>query len=164
MSGKNIKISKFSHERKLREIRRSGAFTADLYVPYQLYSYTLSKIKKNKSLSRYLEILLNEYKAQLFQEQKPHSLERTSYQRKAQDLKRVSFRPKEKDWAELRSIARYLGISMCKTFVLLLELERNDETENSPKKREKVKYRIQSLIQKFSPKRDQITFELIVDW
>ncbi|MBM9576846.1 DUF1564 family protein [Leptospira sp. 201903070] len=164
MDGKNLKRNKFSHERKLRDTRRLGSFTADLYVPFQLYSYTLERIGKNKSLSAYLDVLLKEYKTQILQEQRPHFSERTSYQRKAQNLKRLSFRPKEGDWAELRSIARYLGISMCKTFVLLLEMEKNEERESSQKKEKNSKYRIQSLIQKFSPKRDQITFELIVDW
>ncbi|MBM9500001.1 DUF1564 family protein [Leptospira sp. 201903071] len=164
MGGKKLKTNKFSHERRLKETRRFGNFTADLYVPFQLYSYVLTRIGKNKSLSKYLEVLLKEYKTQILQEQRPHSSERTSYQEKAQDLKRLSFRPKEGDWAELRSIARYLGTSMCKTFVLLLELERSEERENSQKRPENAKCRIQSLIQKFSPKRDQITFELIVDW
>ncbi|PJZ53634.1 DUF1564 family protein [Leptospira adleri] len=117
MSEQNKKTDKFFHERKLRDSRRSGYFTADLYVPFQLYSYALERIQKNKSLSAYLEILLKEYREQMIQIKRPHSLERTSYQRKSQDLKRLSFRPKEKDWAELRTIARYLGISMCKTFV-----------------------------------------------
>lgn len=164
MSEQNKKTDKFFHERTLRDSRRSGYFTADLYVPFQLYFYALERIQKNKSLSAYLEILLKEYREQMIQTKRPHSLERTSYQRKSQDLKRLSFRPKEKDWAELRTIARYLGISMCKTFVLLLEMEKNDEKKNPHKKTEKTKFRIQSLIQKFSHKRDQITFELIVDW
>lgn len=43
-------------------------------------------------------------------------------------------------------------------------MEKNDEKKNPHKKTEKTKFRIQSLIQKFSHKRDQITFELIVDW
>ncbi|WP_167883770.1 DUF1564 family protein [Leptospira stimsonii] len=164
MSGQNKKTNRFFHEKQLKGSRRANYFTSDLYVPLQLYPYALERIKKHKSLSVYLEILLNEYKEEAIQTQKPNSLERISYQKKSQDLKRISFRPKAKDWAELRTISRYLGISMCKTFVLLLEMERRDEKGISFKISEKAKYRIQSLIQKFSHKRDQITFELIVDW
>ncbi|XDD50542.1 DUF1564 family protein [Leptospira sp. WS92.C1] len=169
MNGKNTKFDKFSHTRRLQNdaYRKRNRFTADLYVPFELYSYTLSRIRKNKNLSIYLERLLKNYNIEILKNTKPYKYERTSYQSKFQHLKRLSFRPQSQDWAELRSVSRYLGISMCKAFVLLLELERRNTQENGnlSKKRSNPRcYRIINLIQKISPKKDQIVFELIVDW
>ncbi|TGK32717.1 DUF1564 family protein [Leptospira gomenensis] len=153
---------KFTHERQFRKKR----FTADLYIPKELYSYAIVKIKKNKNLTTYLSLLLKNYKTTTLRTQKPHKSDRTLYQKGSQSLIRFSFRPENLDWAELRAIARYLGISMCKTFILLMETEKQEGTKkrNPLGKQYRNRIRIVSLVQKFFVKGNRIDFELISDW
>ncbi|MDV6234314.1 DUF1564 family protein [Leptospira ellisii] len=153
---------KFTHGREFRK----GRFTADLYVPLELYSYTIFKIKKNRNLTSYLKALLKNYKTTTLKTQKPSTNERTAYQKGSQSLMRISFRPDNLDWAELRTIARYLGVSMCKTFVLLMETEKQETLKSRIpfRKLRQNKIRIVSLLQKFSRKGNRIDFKLIADW
>lgn len=50
------------------------------------------------------------------------------YQKPRQSLQKVNFRPSGRDWGEFKTIARGCGVSMCRLFVALLELdsEKND--------------------------------------
>ncbi|MBW0433491.1 DUF1564 family protein [Leptospira yasudae] len=163
MNGKKIHFPKFQHSRELRT--SNGRFTADVYIPTKFYSYALKKIHQNRNLANYLKNLLQSYKFEILKNQKPHKRERVSYQSKSLGLMRISFRPNEQDWAELRTLGRYLGTSMCKTFVLLMALEMRKSTvkEFLDQRIDKTKCKITSLVQSFSIKNQQIVFELIVD-
>ncbi|TGL78164.1 DUF1564 family protein [Leptospira yasudae] len=163
MNGEKINSRKFRHSKKLETSK--GRFTADIYVPIELYSYALKRIRQNKNLATYLSNLLQNYKFEILKNQKPHKRERISYQSKSLGLMRISFRPNEQDWAELRTLGRYLGTSMCKAFVLLMDLEKRKSTtkEFLRSRIDKTKCGITSLLQRFSIKNRQIVFELIVD-
>ncbi|EKO07910.1 PF07600 domain protein [Leptospira interrogans str. C10069] len=50
---------------------------------------------------------------------------KTLYQETELELVRFSFRPNAADWAELRLVARYYGVSICNFFVMLLTFDEN---------------------------------------
>ncbi|TGM03096.1 DUF1564 family protein [Leptospira barantonii] len=165
MGGIKKNSKKFVHNRNLKSGKDKIRFTSDFYVPIELYSYVIKRIQKEKNLAFYLKRLLKDQRLKILRNQTPHNKERTSYQLKFQGLIRLSFRPNENDWAELRSLARYLGTSMCKAFVLLMDLEKQQlpNKESSKNGLFKTKFRITSLLQKFSREKRYITFELILD-
>lgn len=156
---------KFTHNRNVKSGKDKSRFTADFYVPIELYSYVIQRIREEKSLTFYLKKLLKDHRFEILRNQEPHRKERTSYQSKFQGLVRISFRPNESDWAELRSVSRYLGISMCKIFILLMNLEKRKPTKEKSAKEViyKTKLRITSHLQKFYHEKNYMTFELILD-
>ncbi|MGJ4753379.1 DUF1564 family protein [Leptospira kmetyi] len=165
MGGTKKNSKKFLHNRNLKLGKDKNRFTADFYVPIELYSYVIKRIRRERNLAFYLKKLLKDHRLEILRNQEPHKKERTSYQMKFQGLIRLSFRPNENDWAELRSIARYLGVSMCKAFVLLTNLEKRrlSNEESAKEGISKTKFGIISLLQKFSREKNSITFELIFD-
>ena len=66
----------------------------------------------------------------------PHGLPRrghftTLYQEPALDLQPFNFRVRGEDWGEFKTLARGLGVSMCRLFVALLLLESSSEKEKN---------------------------------
>lgn len=72
----------------------------------------------------YLRYLLSRYRSE-FENLNPGGMltDRTSYQSGGLNLVRVSLRPYWGDWLELSVLARSLGCSRCKLFVMLCELD-----------------------------------------
>lgn len=70
----------------------------------------------------YLHYLLRRYKRFLLSGNIPANPPtiKVQYQDKFQLLTRVNFRPSEEDWADLSLLAKALGVSRCKLFVILL--------------------------------------------
>ena len=98
--------------------------SSTLKIPEHLY---LSMILRGMSLggiSRYLHHLLDKYRYLNYSGQLPlNDGAKTLYQEKGQNLKKVSFRPENEDWIELKLIAQTHGISATYLFVILLELD-----------------------------------------
>lgn len=76
----------------------------------------------------YLRYLLGRYRSALENWCKDAPLtDRTSYQPAGLNLMRVSLRPLSGDWLELSVLARAIGCSRCKLFILLCELDLENE-------------------------------------
>ncbi|MBW0435755.1 DUF1564 family protein [Leptospira yasudae] len=100
--------------------------SSDLWIPKRTISNLKQKIAKHGSLKRVLSFLLNNNRNRLASFLVPSRKEKTSYQKANLDLVRFSLRPDASDWAELRLLARYYGISICQFFVILLDLDKTD--------------------------------------
>ncbi|MCE9500741.1 MAG: DUF1564 domain-containing protein [Leptospira sp.] len=90
----------------------------ELYVPFVIRAMSVG------GAAKYLRRLLNEYRFINFSGDHPVA-ERAKilYQAKGLNLKRVSFRPRNEDWIELKLIAQAHGVSATRFFVILLELD-----------------------------------------
>ncbi|ALO28279.1 DUF1564 family protein [Leptospira borgpetersenii] len=109
-----------------REItfRKKGT-PVTLLIPEQIVH--LRKLKPNK-LSQELSFLLKRYqKCALEKKFLGRSFPAVSYQRKGLKLKKMNFRPNEKDWVTLGVLALGLGVSRCLLFTILAEWENTNE-------------------------------------
>ncbi|EMK11391.1 MULTISPECIES: DUF1564 family protein [Leptospira] len=109
-----------------REItfRKKGT-PVTLLIPEQIVH--LRKLKPNK-LSQELSFLLKKYqKCELEKKFLGRSFPAVSYQRKGLKLKKMNFRPNEKDWVTLGVLALGLGVSRCLLFTILAEWENTNE-------------------------------------
>lgn len=109
-----------------REItfRKKGT-PVTLLIPEQIVH--LRKLKPNK-LSQELSFLLKKYqKCALEKKFLGRSFPAVSYQRKGLKLKKMNFRPNEKDWVTLGVLALGLGVSRCLLFTILAEWENTNE-------------------------------------
>ncbi|TGK19110.1 DUF1564 family protein [Leptospira stimsonii] len=109
-------------------VSKSGGVTkkigspSDLNVPEELIPYLEKRIQKAGSL----RILLNQClrkKTFLGLIQFHFPRKKIGYQKQKLQLVRFSFRPFEDDWIELKRLSFFHGISMCRMFVKLLEME-----------------------------------------
>ncbi|TGK19111.1 DUF1564 family protein [Leptospira stimsonii] len=177
--GKIKKSNFLSHIRPLSNNRGSKGIgknskskrvsTSDLLIPKRHLKSLQRKILKFGSLKKFLHFLL------LTNRSKFRSLciipknEKTLYQSINQDLVRFSFRPDSADWAELRVLARYYGLSICNLFVILLEIgEEGSSSSGSPPflsykaKSLEGKGNEMALIQRILPGRRYISFSLFL--
>ncbi|PJZ52038.1 DUF1564 family protein [Leptospira adleri] len=96
---------------------------SDLNVPEELVPYLEERIQKAGGS---LRILLNQClrkKSLLVSIQFHFPRKKIGYQKQKLRLVRFSFRPFDEDWIELRRLSFFHGISMCRMFVKLLEME-----------------------------------------
>lgn len=95
---------------------------------------------KEISMSRrkYLHFLLNQFRHLVLDKTaiRHRCRVKFQYQLRGQNLNRVSFCPRDKDWAELKNISHFMGMSMCKMFMILflmdigecsVEIEKGDQ-------------------------------------
>ncbi len=88
-----------------------------LLVPERIIR--IRKLKSNQ-LNRELSTLLKKYQnAALKKKFLGKNFPAISYQNKGQKLKRMNFRPDEKDWIEFGLLAQGLGVSRCLLFSIL---------------------------------------------
>ncbi|EMF82158.1 PF07600 family protein [Leptospira weilii serovar Topaz str. LT2116] len=109
-----------------REItfRKKGA-PVTLLIPEQIVR--LRKLRADK-LNQELSFLLKKYqKSALEKKFLGRSFPAVSYQRKGLKLKKMNFRPNEKDWVALGVLALGLGVSRCLLFAILEEWECTNE-------------------------------------
>lgn len=95
---------------------------SDLNVPEELVPYLEKRIQKAGSL----RILLNQClrkRSLLVLIQFHFPRKKIGYQKQKLRLVRFSFRPFDEDWVELKRLSFFHGISMCRMFVKLLEME-----------------------------------------
>ncbi len=119
---KNLSIEKdFTVSKSGGDPKKIGS-PSDLNVPEELIPYLEKRIQKAGSL----RILLNQClrkKTFLGLIQFHFPRKKIGYQKQKLQLVRFSFRPFEEDWIELKRLSFFHGISMCRMFVKLLEME-----------------------------------------
>ncbi|AOP36431.1 hypothetical protein A0128_20685 [Leptospira tipperaryensis] len=104
--------------------RKKGS-PVTLLIPEKIIR--LRRLKADK-LNEELSFLLKKYQnVALKKKFLGRSFPAISYQRKGLKLKRMNFRPDEKDWIELGVLALGLGVSRCLLFSILEEWECNQE-------------------------------------
>ncbi|WP_036095322.1 DUF1564 family protein [Leptospira weilii] len=104
-----------------KNLKKLGS-PADLNVPKELVPYLNKRIRMAGSL----RLLLNQCiyrRSYLLLVQKNASKDKICYQKQKLELKRFPFRPFEDDWIELRKLAFFHRVSMCRMFVRLLETD-----------------------------------------
>ncbi|MBM9500614.1 DUF1564 family protein [Leptospira sp. 201903071] len=101
-------------------LRKKGS-PVTLLIPEQIIR--MRRLRANK-LNQELSFLLQKYqKTALKKKFLGKSFPAISYQRKGLKLKRMNFRPNEKEWVELGILALGLGVSRCLLFAILEEWE-----------------------------------------
>ncbi|TGM61904.1 DUF1564 family protein [Leptospira adleri] len=160
----NRKKYRISEDSKAKRISAS-----DLWIPKRNVPALQRRISEFGSLKNFLHFLLTKNRLNFFLLLIPSKNEKTIYQDVNLELVRFPFRPDSSDWAELRVVARYYGLSICNFFVILLQMEEN---ENKSRKRfvfkseknanfgKKEKQSGISLVQKILPGRRFISFSL----
>ncbi|AOP36074.1 hypothetical protein A0128_13330 [Leptospira tipperaryensis] len=121
-SSKDLSLEKESSVFKPEGTLKKIGSPSDLNVPEELIPYLKKRIRGAGSL----RILLNQSlkkKILLTLIQFHFPKDKIGYQKQKLGLVRFSFRPFEADWIELRRLSTFHGISMCRMFVKLLELE-----------------------------------------
>ncbi|TGL76091.1 DUF1564 family protein [Leptospira yasudae] len=154
--------------RKSKPVFTKRESSSDLWIPRRKISKLNHKIAKCGSLKRALTFLLNNNRNRLTSFLEPSRKEKTSYQKGNLNLVRFSLRPDASDWAELRLLARYYGMSICNFFVILLDSDKTDNESLFAAFGAKIKnLRLEksaiSLIQHLLPKRKLIIFSIAFD-
>ncbi|MCX7998978.1 MAG: DUF1564 domain-containing protein [Leptospiraceae bacterium] len=106
------------------EIESKKKRVSTLRVPFWL-DYAVKKgIVRHGNLEKYLGVLLKRYRFLFYSNFfKPSENPKTEYQKRGEDYVTRKFRPKNRDWLELKMWADALGISATFMFVKLLEIE-----------------------------------------
>ncbi|MBM9576498.1 DUF1564 family protein, partial [Leptospira sp. 201903070] len=119
---KDLSSEKESFVFDSKGVRKKIGSPSDLNIPKELIPFLERRIHEAGSL----RILLNQClqkKTLLVLIQFHFPRNKVGYQRQKLRLNRFSFRPFEEDWVELRRLSFFHGVSMCRMFVKLLELE-----------------------------------------
>ncbi|MBM9500482.1 DUF1564 family protein [Leptospira sp. 201903071] len=101
---------------------------SDLNVPKELIPYLEKRILAAGSLRMLLNQCLKK-KTLLVLIQFHFPRNKIGYQKQRLRLIRFSFRPFEEDWIELKRLSFFHGISMCRMFVKLLEMDLYPESK-----------------------------------
>lgn len=119
MTVDEINLELFSEEMEKKFIfKKRGVST--LLVPASLLKHLEIQSKVFRGKPAYLSHLLKRFRiAMRGFARNPEGL-KNLYQRKNQDLQKVSFRPFDEDWAELGSFSVASGRSRCLLFVILM--------------------------------------------
>ncbi|UML79183.1 DUF1564 family protein [Leptospira kirschneri] len=103
---------------------------SDLLVPLHLESYLYKQIKKHKNLKNYFHYLILKFQKRNLSSKFPDTaFRKTLYQSKNQQLIRYSFRPDHQDWYEAKFIGFYFGLSVCRLFSRLVDLDREEDLQ-----------------------------------
>ncbi|EKT86107.1 hypothetical protein LSS_14129 [Leptospira santarosai serovar Shermani str. LT 821] len=103
---------------------------SDLLIPAHLDQFIQIQIKKHKNLKNYFHYLMLKFqKRNLFSKFLDTAFRKTLYQSKNQKLVRYSFRPDYQDWYEAKFAGFYFGISVCKFFSRLVDLDREENSQ-----------------------------------
>ena len=110
-------------------------------IPENLLSLLNNILQNNRcNVRELLSILLRRFsKSSEFPKKFQNDHVKTRYQKPGNSLVRIDFRPRLKDWAELKILARGMGCSCCLLFILLLKFfskkkrksKRNNSAQNS---------------------------------
>ncbi len=103
---------------------------SDLLIPAHLNQFIQIQIKKHKNLKNYFHYLILKFqKRNLFYKFTDTAFRKTLYQSKNLQLIRYSFRPDHQDWYEAKFAGFYFGISVCKFFSRLIDLDRKEDSQ-----------------------------------
>lgn len=107
------------------EVSKEDDTVSTLLIPEHLMDDFLLKIgKRNGNITIYLRSLLRRFRSITHTGLLPEPGKiKTEYQHKKLSLKKVNFRPKNRDWIELGELALAFGKSRCWVFVYLLKLD-----------------------------------------
>ncbi len=107
------------------EISKEDNTVSTLLIPEHLMDDFLLKIgRRNGNVTIYLRSLLRRLRSITHTGMLPEPGKiKTEYQQKKLNLKKVNFRPRNKDWIELGELALAFGKSRCWVFVHLLKLD-----------------------------------------
>lgn len=140
---------------------------SDLWVPKNLASDLERQIFEVGSLKKILHRLLMRNRYRIHTLFANSNREKTMYQESDLELVRFSFRPDSADWAELRVVARYYGVSICRLFVMLLFLEKGENMSVNSFVIGKMKQRFQNIelamVQKILPGRTVMSFSISLE-
>ncbi|MBM9502548.1 DUF1564 family protein [Leptospira sp. 201903071] len=107
---------------------QKNAGPSDLLLPKHLEGFLRIKIRKHGNLKNYFHYLIVRFqKRSLFSKFPDTAFRKTLYQSKKQNLIRFSFRPDHQDWYEAKLSSFYFGISICKFFSRLVDLDRDED-------------------------------------
>lgn len=115
-------ISQFAFEIK-KEIPLGAKGISTLLIPDSIYKDFLQKSLPYKSKAAYFSYLLARYRIPLKTFALDPSGLKKQYQDKYLNLKKVNFRPINRDWCELGVMSIAAGRSRCLLFVLLLLMD-----------------------------------------
>ncbi|EMF80710.1 PF07600 family protein [Leptospira weilii serovar Topaz str. LT2116] len=119
-------LSKWFH-RIPRQIQKNTG-PSDLSIPVHWNKFI--QIKKHKNLKNYFHYLMLKFqKRNLFYKFTDTAFRKTLYQSKNQQLIRYSFRPDHQNWYEAKFAGFYFGISVCKFFSRLVDLDREEDSQ-----------------------------------
>ncbi|WP_061249538.1 DUF1564 family protein [Leptospira alstonii] len=119
---------------------------SDLLVPTHLDTFIRKQIKRHKNLKNYFHYLMLKFqKRNLFSKFPDTAFRKTLYQSKYQRLIRYSFRPDHQDWYEAKFAGFYFGISVCKLFSRLVDLDREEDSQSKNLADELIKFRKQEV-------------------
>ncbi|TGL74813.1 DUF1564 family protein [Leptospira yasudae] len=113
---------------------------SDLLIPLYLESHVLKQIRKHKNLRNYFHFLIVKFqKKNLFSKFSDTAFRKTLYQSKHLQLIRYSFRPDHQDWYEAKFAGFYFGISVCRFFSRLVDLDIEDDSQIKNLREELIK-------------------------
>ncbi|AOP36075.1 hypothetical protein A0128_13335 [Leptospira tipperaryensis] len=115
LKGKHVELGDHSKSKRIS--------ASDLWIPKRYVPHLRRQIAISGSLKNYLEFLLIKNRSKFPSMFDFSKNEKTTYQNLNLELVRFSFRPNSSDWAELRVVARYYGLSICNFFVMLIQIE-----------------------------------------
>lgn len=109
------------------EINSIRSTSSTFNIPSRLCLALEQKKKEHGKIGSYLQFLLRKYHIVIYSGSLPKSVSiKKKYQPRNQEMKALSFRPKNEDWLELKVISDSYVYSMSYIFILLLELDCSD--------------------------------------
>ncbi|MDV6236776.1 DUF1564 family protein [Leptospira ellisii] len=109
---------------------RPNSGASDLLIPFHLKGLIEQKIRKHGNLKNYFHFLIYKFhKKHLLSAFPDSAFRRTLYQSKNQNLIRYSFRPHHEDWYKAKIAGFYFGISICRLFARLIDLDKEEDSE-----------------------------------
>lgn len=122
----------YQHHITLDDLRSCAQTPVTFLIPAFLRPALARKIRKFKRFGAYIQMLLDKHSDIALEQKLSESSNgaRTRYQDGQLDLQPVSCRLPHQSLLELSQVARYLGISRCFLFVILLQKDLQDTANN----------------------------------
>lgn len=117
------------HKPKQRiSLKEHKKTVSTLRIPIVLRRTLKDGIAKHGNLAKYLNHLIKKYRFLFYMNELPFSKKvKKEYQERGTKIFIKTFRPELRDWLELGMWADTLNFSICKLFVILLWLEKENE-------------------------------------
>ncbi|MCE9499200.1 MAG: DUF1564 domain-containing protein [Leptospira sp.] len=112
------------------DVKTIKSTSSTIKIPAKLLERYENRIKQFGSQGKYFSHILNKYRI-LFHSGSLYCSGnmKNVYQKRGQNLIRVSFRPRNSDWLELRIVSQAHFVSMSAIFVYLIEIDSSDQGE-----------------------------------
>jgi hypothetical protein len=117
-NGKSVSNQKKVFPRKNYKLEE---FSSTILIPDQYMDFFRKKIYEHKGVRAYIAYLLYKYRLHIANGIVPsYSSVTTKYQKKGQDLHKISFRPRVSDWVELKLYRVSFGMSISAFLMFLV--------------------------------------------